>query len=579
MRCGTSCFSPAFFRKNLTRFWPLWSSCTLAAAVMMLSLSASLRWSSPQDVAQGLTGACTDLMPFWMLGYGFLCGVLLLGYLFSPVSANMVHSFPLRRTALFFTQVCSGLLFVLIPLGVGTGLALCLLPGQAGPVLAWAGASALLFFFFFSLSLLACVLTGAKAAAALLYAALLFGAPGLEAMAKNVAVPLLYGLVRPEAALTALCPPAYLFQRALQGAAAIPWAYLGAMAAAAALLLVLALALYRVRKSERAGDFMAFRGLVPVVKYLFTFGIGLVLANALAYLLDGGFDRGLGRSLVWLLAGTLVARLTAELLLTRSVRVFRPRVLLSCGLCLILAAGALTLIELDPAKVERRVPQAQQVASVSVSDSRYQQGHPMTDPDQVALALDLHRDLIGEKERQEALDLERLPVDWRRGGLTLTYRLRDGSVLLRDYLYCFPASQLAEPDSLAGRMAQLLNRPEQALARLTWTDEPRQALRRQIQSCRIYPSGTAEEPAARELLLDRPQAQALFDSLWRDVEAGTLGQSAAYVQTEPTLVLRLEFALSVPGDWSASRYFSVDVSADCAAILEYVQGVQPVPAD
>ncbi len=581
MRCGISCFSPAFFRKNLARFWPLWSGCTLAVAVMMLTLSASLRWSSPQDVARELTTSCATLMPIGMLCYGLLCGVLLLGYLFSPVSANMVHSFPLRRSALFFTQLCSGLLFALLPLVVGTGLALCLLPGAAGAALSWAGASMLLFLFFFSLSLLSCVLTGTRAAAVILYAALLFGAPVLEAMAKNVTIPLLYGLVRPEAALTALCPPAYLLQRANPGLnGSIPWGYLGAAAGAAALLLGLALALYRTRKSERAGDFMAFRGLAPVFKYLFTFGIGLILANALAYLLDGGFERGLGRSLLWLLAGTLVARLTAELLLTRSARVFRPRVLLSCGLCLALAAGALVLLDLDPAGVERRVPQAQEVASVAVADSRYREGFPMTDPDQVALALDLHRDLIGEKENQEALTLESLPADWRWGELALTYRLRDGSVLQRAYQYRFPPSQLTEPDSLAGRLTQLLNGPEQALARLSWSNQPRQTLRRQIQSCQVYAAGSTEDPVlAQGILLERPQAQALFDSMWRDIQAGALGQAYAYGQTDAELVLALEFCLSVPGDRSACRYFSVDVSADCAAILEYVQDIQAETMD
>ncbi len=571
MRCGTSYFSPAFFRKSLTRFWPLWSGCTLAVAVMMLTLSASLRWNSPQDVARELTATCASLMPIGMLCYGLLCGVLLLGYLFSPVSANMVHSFPLRRSALFFTQLCSGLMFALLPLSVGTVLALCLFPGAAGAALAWAGASALLFLFFFSLSLLSCVLTGTKAAAVLLYAALLFGAPCLEAMAKNVATPLLYGLVRPAAALTALCPPLYLLQQAGQGlGGSIAWRYLWAAGGAAVLLLGLALALYRARKSERAGDFMAFRGLATVFKYLFTFGIGLILANALAYLLDGGFDRGLGRSLMWLLAGTLVARLTAELLLTRSARVFRPRVLLSCGLCLILAASALTLIELDPAGVERRMPQAQQVLSVAVSDSRYREGFPITDPDQVALVLDLHRDLIGEKEHQESL--VELGPDWRWGELTLSYHLRDGSVLLRDYQYRFPPDQLSDPGSLASRLGRLLNAPEQALARLTWTDQPRQTLRRQIQSCQVFAAGATEDPAlAQGLLLERPQAQALFDCMWQDIQAGSLGQSDAYVQAEPAMALRLEFALSVPGDRGAARYFSVDVSDDCAATLEYIQ--------
>ncbi len=73
-------------------------------------------------------------------------------------------------------------------------------------------------------------------------------------------------------------------------------------------------------------------------------------------LLGGEWKGELGATMVFLLTGVLVARLTAEMLLARSVRVFQVRRLVSYGLCLALTGGALLAVDGDILGLETRIP-------------------------------------------------------------------------------------------------------------------------------------------------------------------------------------------------------------------------------
>ena len=75
----------------------------------------------------------------------------------------------------------------------------------------------------------------------------------------------------------------------------------------------------------------------------------------------------LGATMVFLLTGVLVARLTAEMLLARSVRVFQARRLVSYGLCLALTGGALLAVDGDILGLETRIPAPEQISQATLS--------------------------------------------------------------------------------------------------------------------------------------------------------------------------------------------------------------------
>ncbi len=193
---------------------------------------------------------------------------------------------PLRRGTLLGTAILSGLVFLLAPLALAAALAYLLIPGCTTEPLEWAAVLGIVSFYAFALSCLSAVLTGTRPGAVLVFVVFLIGAPSLEAMGKAAVLPLLRGLVYPGTVLRWLCPPIMLLELAdvVEGHFALRlWPYLAAVAGGALALLGLAWFLYRRRKSEGAGDFVAARWLRPVViLYGLTFLGGLGLGELLS---------------------------------------------------------------------------------------------------------------------------------------------------------------------------------------------------------------------------------------------------------------------------------------------------------
>ena len=111
MKSRTSFFNKAIFRKNITRFFPLWVLYTIFHLLALISIaSAGYPGRTARDLAESI-----GPMVWTNLIYGFLCAALLLGDLFQGRMCNALHALPLRREGWFFTHVVSGILFSLVP--------------------------------------------------------------------------------------------------------------------------------------------------------------------------------------------------------------------------------------------------------------------------------------------------------------------------------------------------------------------------------------------------------------------------------------------------------------------------------
>ena len=125
MRSKTSYFNPALFRKNLTRFWPLWGGASFIGALFPLALLAVLIQSgeldaiqSPLEITCGYYSVVAYLLPVLSLFYGALCALAAWGWLYNPRSVGMFHSLPITRKSLFLTDFLSGMSMMLIPYAV-----------------------------------------------------------------------------------------------------------------------------------------------------------------------------------------------------------------------------------------------------------------------------------------------------------------------------------------------------------------------------------------------------------------------------------------------------------------------------
>ena len=182
MQSKTSYFNATLFRKNLTRFWPLWGLASFVGALFPLAVLLDMAhrgWNvlSAPDFT-GMYYDAVSAVPVINLVYAALCAMAVWSYLYNARSVGLMHTLPIRREGLFLTNFLSGLSMTLIPYAV-TGV-LCVVvslcggafdaKGLAVTVLAVLGES----FFYFSSATFVAFITGNAFTMPPLYALLHF---------------------------------------------------------------------------------------------------------------------------------------------------------------------------------------------------------------------------------------------------------------------------------------------------------------------------------------------------------------------------------------------------------------------
>lgn len=129
MRSKTSFFNPTLFKKDLTRFWPLWGGASALGALaplylLMCLIDEGFRSYAGQglEVTQLYYAALAYGVPVISLIYAALCALAVWGWLYNPRSVGLYHSLPITRKGLFTTSFLSGMAMMLIPYAVVGGL-------------------------------------------------------------------------------------------------------------------------------------------------------------------------------------------------------------------------------------------------------------------------------------------------------------------------------------------------------------------------------------------------------------------------------------------------------------------------
>ena len=87
--CDRGLFSAGLFRKNLSRFWPLWGMASFLGLLMPLAvLFQKLRYPElviqPLEVTAGYYDILAYAVPIVSLCYAILCAMTVWSYLYSP---------------------------------------------------------------------------------------------------------------------------------------------------------------------------------------------------------------------------------------------------------------------------------------------------------------------------------------------------------------------------------------------------------------------------------------------------------------------------------------------------------------
>lgn len=508
MQSKTSFFNRTLFRKNLSRYWPLWGFASfvgfLAPAALLVRVIQSGETSvAPLRVREIYYYLVADAVPIVSIAYAILCAMAVWSYLYHPRSVSMMHSLPIRREGLFLTNLLSGLAMMAIPYLVAGGLGTLLFAccggfdawGTLATILAVIGQSVT----FFGLATFCAFLTGNIFALPVLYFLLNFLAPLGDWLCNLFARGFLFGFTADySGTVDFLCPMVYLTQRlyvnseyetvrdsALEyqnrlTSVTLENAWLiAAYAAAGLVFLALAYLLYRRRESERAGDVVAVRVFRPV----FRFGVAALsalLGGRLLYaLLWESFQAGdtftpVPLAICLIVAG-LIGYYAASMLLAKSLRVFRGSAV--GALCLVAACVAFCAgMRYDLFGIERRIPDQNEITQLEIYLAR--NTYYLTPEDQPELlsgAQDLQRTLIAQK------DLIRSNYEtYRHGGsssdpdastnIRYVYTLKNGATVERFYTVSFARSDLQTSGSYANVMDSFVNSPALRQARLRWGD-------------------------------------------------------------------------------------------------------------
>lgn len=475
MQSKISLCNRAVFRKNLTRFWPIWA---LYLVIWLLALPMSI-----------YTNFTRDLMPADLQSYvysvglqagtvlNFFYGIVVAMCLFSPFygsrSVNTVAALPVRRESMFLTHVCTGFAVALVP-----NLVVMLLTMAAGAsigvpcvllCLEWFAIQALLFAFFFGLAVLCACLVGSLWFLPVLYGLVNFAAVVLNFIVLRILATFVYGMPSNyrDLVMMPLSPMVELLSRSARLFHEISeteyfytfarWRYVGVLGAGGIALMAVAFCLFRKRHMESAGDVIAIRPLRPVFKYCFTAGACVVVGSITASLAYPDFRQtGVAGLCLCLLFGAFVGYFTAEMLLKKTFRVW-TRAWIGFGAFAVCLIGLVCAMEFDVTGYERRVPQLAEVQSVSLQPYYSGRTVELTDSAYVQDVITLHQRTVTEKRNVEAqLDYDNHYVDFE-----LRYTLTDGSVLQRYYSLPYDpyGGDLRDRESLISQFVTLYNDP------------------------------------------------------------------------------------------------------------------------
>ena len=527
MKSRTSSFNLTVFKKDITRFAPCWAAYLIVLLLCVVGMTD--RGEAYYRIRN--VGDSIVLMAWANLIYGAVVAQLLFGDLYNARLCNALHAMPMTREGWFTTHTAAGLCFSVLPNLAIALVSLPLLNLEAGwtAVLWWLLASTLQYLFFFGIAVLSVMATGNRLGQTALYTVINFAGMLAYWLMRSFYEPLLHGILIDERPFMTVSPIAQLtnFSNCLNidyerienemgeflgyhiygVAPGNGWGYTAICAAIGVAALALALVLYRRRRLECAGDFVAFSRLEPVSAVLAT-----VFCGSFAHLFGEAF--GLNLKYTLLVAGMVVGYFACRMLLERSTRVFRKKTILGCGAIIGAVALTMVLTWLDPAGLTRYIPDIDEVESITFSQSYTLRNHTeypfeATEKADIQALMEVHADGITKEASSQPGGTEEFYSPFT---IRLEYKLKNGRTVNRFYD--------VHPNSQAGQILEgYLTRPECVLG---FPAEDAYRMLEHLES--IYVDGMPNH----EYDLDDLDLEGLMDAILADCAAGNMAQLRGY---------------------------------------------------
>lgn len=568
MRSATSFFDKTLFRSQLKHTWPLWLGYTalwlfLVPVMLFSELSAYQLGYSAADASRLLLNTGVRGGIFISFFFGLFFAMLSFSHLTQSRATNGFHALPVRRETIFLTAYLTGLFCqlstILVTFLLGAAVSAPLHLSFWGVTGAAMGSAMLEAVFFYSFAVLCMMMTGQILAAPVFYFVGNILVPGIEYLLRNFAGNFLYGYSgHTDVALGFLSPPLYMYTEVsiasietCESDSYYVTAYalehrsfmiLAAYALAGLVIALIALLLYRTRKSEMTGSTVAFPWATPIFKYGVAFCTAVALGQFLYYFLFGQYrssgNDSLPGTILCMVAAGLVGYFVAEMLIRKSFRVFRAgaKGAVIVSLALVLLGVAMSF---DLTGYEKHVPDESEIESAFYTFSGMT-NVTTDDADTIRRLTAAHRAIVENRKElariAEAWDADTLPTsqsdydDMEPFSLRLTYYLKDGSQLSRSYWVYLRRGDLTVPSSATARVNALYTCRESVLCRvLGYGYEHLGDTPRFLDSyCYYYDDNSG----GKDYALTAAQAEQIYAALMQDVQDSDNGGSDIFAVQE-----------------------------------------------
>lgn len=469
MKLKTLCCNLTPLKKDITRFFPLWVVYFIGGCLIMLS---AVGYVEPGIAAEFL-GESLGLLSVVNLVYAALTAGFLFGDLHKSKLCNSLHALPIRREGWFFSHVAAGMLFSIVPNFAGMLLMLPYLGVYWYIGFLWLLGMTLEYLFFFGVAALAMQLSGNRIAYLGIYAVINFGSRLIYWFIDNVYRPVLYGITIPSEPFAWFCPTAMLtrdsellpmlrdtptpaqwrFEGLGEG-----WIYLGILAVLGVVFGAIALLLYRKRHLEVAGDLIAFSAVRPVASVGIALCVGAVFAIMGTIFVTG--------YVVFLLVGLIVGWFGGQMLLNRTIRVFRLPAIIKGAVLTVLVLASVFAAEADVFGIVRYIPKEEQVQSVTLTISdHWEEEIVLTEQEDIETILSLHETILENRDREDKANVENVWLN-----IELSYTLKDGRKVNRTYNALLPKAETEGLKKIMSRPSVVMKELAQSEWHITWVE-------------------------------------------------------------------------------------------------------------
>jgi len=566
MASVTSYCNPTLWRKTMLRFWPLWTAYGvfwLFAIPLNLINSYANRlndyYEAAKPLGEWMLGQCMEV-PYLLesgvllaLTYGVLSAMAVFGYLYNNRSACMTHALPMRRETLFVTNYLAGVSFFLLPqvvVGViAVAVEMIVLPGASwlegmSALGIWFLCQSAVSLFFFSFAAFCAMFTGHILALPVFYGILNGLVIGLYTIITELMRELFYGYVSrfDELFVTLFTPVCALAEaadwRAIYSEFPDPvtgdYVRLGwqledpgrvALYAVAALVFAAAaLAVYRRRHIESAGDVVSVPVVRPIFKAGLSFCVGLCFGTVTALFFSWMDEIPLLTACM--VAWGAVGWFAAEMLLKKSFRVWKAWK--GCLVWCAVLAAVCSAFFLDCFGIETKVPRANQVEHLVIStnlgapwDGGEMLNLTLEDEEDIQWFIDLHQAIVDDRGRAEVSGGNYPSAD-DHARITLNYTLKDGSILRRSYRAIPVFMDEAEQEGTVTWLFNQLLADKELVAKAYGLD----SIKGKLVAARLQNVLDTTDMVSDTIYVDGSGAQdldGLWDAVMSDFAAGRIG--------------------------------------------------------